>query len=334
MSVAEVSPQAAWRRRCRTAPHGEPTPWNRTLEVLFDHRSVRRFLPEPIGEATLATLIAAAHPAPIPTGVSPSMRLVSRLVPAVLGLLVLATPAGAASIKLGVTAGPHAQIAEALVPVAKAKGLDVQVVEFSDGSLIDPATQDGSIDANGFQHTPYLDQQNKDRKLDLVAVGGRTVLLPMAGYSRKVKSIADLPVGAQISIPSDPTNGGRALKLLETTGLIKLPANSTFKVTELDIVDNPKKVKIIPMETAQLPRSLEDVDFSVITSHFALAAGLVPKRDAILVEGQLSEYYCLLAVKREKAKEPWVQILVDAYKSPEVKAFIDKKFDGNVVAGW
>jgi D-methionine transport system substrate-binding protein len=253
---------------------------------------------------------------------------------AVAAIVGLAAPAAAETIKFGVTAGPHAQIAEALVPVAKAKGLDVQVIEFSDGSLIDPATQDGSVEANGFQHTPFLEQQNKDRKLNLVAVGGRTVLLPMAGYSKKWKSIAELPEGAQISIPADPTNGGRALKLLETTGLIKLPANSTFKVTELDIVENPKKVKIIPMETAQLPRSLADVDFSVITSHFALAAGLVPKRDAILVEGELSQYYCLIAVKPENADKPWVKTLVEAYKSPEVKAFIDKKFDGNVVAGW
>ena len=260
------------------------------------------------------------------------MRIVSLL--AVAAIVGLAAPAGAETIKFGVTAGPHAQIAEALVPVAKAKGLDVQVIEFSDGSLIDPATQDGSVEANGFQHTPFLEQQNKDRKLNLVAVGGRTVLLPMAGYSKKWKSIAELPEGAQISIPADPTNGGRALKLLETTGIIKLPANSTFKVTELDIVENPKKVKIIPMETAQLPRSLADVDFSVITSHFALAAGLVPKRDAILVEGELSQYYCLIAVKPENADKPWVKTLVEAYKSPEVKAFIEKKFDGNVVAGW
>jgi D-methionine transport system substrate-binding protein len=260
------------------------------------------------------------------------MRLVSIIAFAV--AFGLSAPGSAETIKLGVTAGPHAQIAEALVPVAKAKGLDVQVVEFSDGSLIDPATQDGSIDANGFQHTPYLDQQNRDRKLDIVAVGGRTILLPMAGYSKRVKSVVELPVGAQITIPSDPTNGGRALKLLETTGLIKLPPNSTFKVTELEIVDNPKKVRIIPMDTAQLPRSLADVDFSVITSFFALAAGLVPKRDALLIEGELSDYYCLIGVKRENADKPWVKTLVESYKSPEVKAFIEKKFEGNVVAGW
>jgi len=244
------------------------------------------------------------------------------------------TAALAETIKFGATAGPHAQIAEALVPVAKAKGLDVKIVEFSDGSLIDPATNDGDLDANGFQHTPYLDQQNKDRGLKLVAVGGKTVLLPMAGYSKKFKSLADLPEGAQVTVPNDPSNGGRALKLLEAGGLIKLTPGVTYKATELDIVENPKKIKLIPMETAQLPRSLEDVDFSVITSHFALSAGLNPKKDGILIEDQLSEYFCLIAVAEKNKDAPWVKTLIESYKSPEVKAAIEKTFSGNVIAGW
>ncbi|HBQ31771.1 MAG TPA: metal ABC transporter substrate-binding protein, partial [Ochrobactrum anthropi] len=142
------------------------------------------------------------------------------------------------------------------------------------------------------------------------------------------------PEGAQISIPNDPSNAGRALKLLEAGGVIELTPGVTFNATELDIVDNPKKVKIIPMETAQLPRSLEDVDFSVITSHFALSAGLVPTRDAILIEDQLSDYFCLLAVAGKNKDAPWVRTLVEAYKSPDVKAFIEEKFNGNIVAGW
>lgn len=240
----------------------------------------------------------------------------------------------AETIKFGVTAGPHAQIAEAIVPVAKAKGLDIQIVEFSDGALIDPATNDGDLDANGFQHTPYFDRQNIDRGLNLVAVGGKTVLMPMAGYSRKYKSIADLPEGAQVTIPNDPSNAGRALKLLEAGGLLKLTTGVTFNATELDILENPKKIKIIPLETAQLPRSLEDVDFSVITSHFALSAGLNPGKDSILIEDQLSDYFCLIAVAEKNKDAPWVNTLVAAYKSPEVKAFIEKQFQGNVIAGW
>lgn len=251
-----------------------------------------------------------------------------------LGLLLAVTGgASAETIKLGVTAGPHAEIAETLKPVAAAKGLDVQIVEFSDGALIDPATQDGDLDANAFQHTPYLDQQNTDRGLHLVSVA-KTVLLPMAAYSHKVKSVADLPDGAQISIPNDPSNGGRALKLLEKGGIIKLTDGVTFKATELDIVDNPKHVKILPLETAQLPRSLEDVDFSVITSHFAISAGLLPSRDALLIESQQSDYFCLIAVKPENADKPWVKTLAEAYRSPEVKDFIAKKFEGNVIVSW
>ena len=263
-----------------------------------------------------------------------SVSFLRGAVSAALFSALVASPARAEKIRFGVTSGPHAEIAEAFAPVAKAKGLDIEIVEFSDGALIDPATNDGDLDANGFQHTPYFDQQNKDRGLNLVAVGGRTVLLPMAGYSRKYKSLSELPEGAQISIPNDPSNAGRALKLLEAGGVIKLTPGVTFNATELDIVDNPKKVKIIPMETAQLPRSLEDVDFSVITSHFALSAGLVPSRDAILIEDQLSDYFCLLAVAEKNKDAPWVRTLVEAYKSPDVKAFIEKKFDGNIVAGW
>ena len=242
-------------------------------------------------------------------------------------------PAGAQTIRLGVTAGPHAQVAEALVPIAKAKGLDVKVVEFSDGALIDPATDAGDLDANAFQHGPYLEQQDHDRGLDIVSVA-RTILLPMAGYSKKVKKLADLPEGATISIPNDPTNGGRALKLLEAGGMIKLKPGSTYDATELDIVDNPKKVKILALDTGQLPRSLEDVDFSVITSWAALASGLTPNGDGVLVEDQLSDYFCLIGVKRSRANEPWVKILADSYRSPEVKAFIAQTFKGNIIASW
>ena len=260
------------------------------------------------------------------------MRL-RRSFAALAAFLALVGPAAAETIKIGVTAGPHAQIAEAWAAVAKTKGLDVKVVEFSDGALIDPSTQDGSIDANAFQHTPYLDQQNKDRGLDIVSVG-RTVLLPMAGYSKKVKSLAELKDGALISIPNDPSNAGRALKLLEAGGIIKLTAGSTFKATELDIVENPKKVRILPMETAQLPRSLDDVDFSIITSHFAISAGLLPSRDAILIESQQSDYFCLIGVQRKNADKPWVKPLVEAYRSAEVKAFVEKTFKGNIVVAW
>ncbi len=247
--------------------------------------------------------------------------------------LLVSVAAQAETIRLGVTVGPHAQIAEALVPVAKAKGLDVKIIEFSDGAMINSATNEGELDANGFQHTPYLEGQNKDRKLDLVSVG-RTVLLPMAAYSKRVKSVQELKNGAEIAIPNDPSNGGRALKLLEAGGLLKLKPGLTWNATVFDVTENPKNLKIRELETAQLPRSLDDLDFAVITTHFALASGLNPRRDSILLEGDLSDYFCLIAVQRKNADKPWVKTLLEAYRSPEVKAFIEKTFQGNVQAGW
>jgi D-methionine transport system substrate-binding protein len=116
--------------------------------------------------------------------------------------------------------------------------------------------------------------------------------------------------------------------------VIKLTPGSTFSATELDIVDNPKKVKILAMETAQLPRSLEDVDFSVITSFFALSAGLVPNRDSLLIESQQSDYVCLIGIARKNADKSWVKTLVESYQSPEVKEFVQKKFNGNIIAAW
>jgi D-methionine transport system substrate-binding protein len=262
------------------------------------------------------------------------MRSPLRCFSAALALgLAIAGPARAETIRIGVTAGPHAQIAEALVPVAKAKGLDVKVVEFSDGALIDIATHEGELDANAFQHTPYLDQQNQDRKLDVVSVA-RTVLLPIAGYSRRHKSIAALPKGALIAIPNDPTNAGRSLKLLESGGILKLKPGAGYKISVLDIVDNPKGVKILELEATQVPRSLEDVDFAVINTNYAIQVGLNPIKDSLLREGNLSEYFCLIGVARKNASKPWVKTLAESFRSPEVKAFIEQKFQGNILTGW
>ncbi len=252
----------------------------------------------------------------------------------VLALAVgLVNPALAEKIRLGATAGPHAQIAEALVPVAKAKGLDVEVVEFSDHAIINTATNDGELEANAFQHTPYLEQQIKDRNLDLVSVA-RTVLLPMAAYSRKIKSLDELPEGAQIAIPNDPTNAGRALRLLESGGIIKLAPGLGFKSTVLDITENPKNVKILELEATQVPRSLEDVDLAVINTNFAIQAGLNPTKDSLVRETDLSEYFCLIAVRAEDKDKPWVKTLVESYQSPEVKAFVLDTFKGNIQPGW
>lgn len=237
------------------------------------------------------------------------------------------------TITLGVTAGPHAQIAEAVVEVAKKNGLTIKIVEFTDGVLINEATDKGDVDANAFQHTPYLEQNVKDRNLQVVPVAS-TVLMPSAVFSAKYKDLNELPDGALISISNDPTNAGRSLKILADAGLISLRDGVTFDATELDITANPKKLRILALDAAQLPRSLEDVDVSVIPSYIALNANLLPSRDALLVEGQLSEYFCLIGVAESRVNEPWVQTLIESYQSPEVKEFIATTFEGNVITNW
>lgn len=236
-------------------------------------------------------------------------------------------------IRLGVTSGPHAQIAEVVAKVAKTKGLDVQLVEFSDGVLINEATSNGDIDANAFQHTPYLNQHIKDRGVRVVSAA-RTVLLPSAIYSHKYNDLSDVPNGALISIPNDPSNAGRTLKILDQAGFITLKEGLGFEATELDILKNPKGVKILSLDPAQLPRSLADVDLSVINSYIALNANLLPSRDGLLVEDELSDYFCLIGVHEDRQHEPWVHTLVESYRSPEVKQFLTDTFDGNVIAGW
>ncbi|HEY0276384.1 MAG TPA: MetQ/NlpA family ABC transporter substrate-binding protein [Paenirhodobacter sp.] len=248
--------------------------------------------------------------------------------------LAVSTPAFAQTIKLAVTAGPHAEIAEVVKSVAATKGLDITVVEFSEGTLINSVTDDGEVDANSFQHTPWLEQQNKDRGLHVVAVGGPTVLLPMAGYSRKWKSLGDLPDGALVSLPGDPSNQARALNLLAANGVLTLRDGVGYDASEFDIVDNPKHLQFLPMENAQLPRSLDDVDLSIIISSFAMRGGLEPGRDALLIEGQGSTYFCLIGVAEKNKDAAWVATLVDAYKSPEVKDFIGKTYHGNIVTSW
>ena len=233
-------------------------------------------------------------------------------------------------LKLGVTAGPHAQIAEAVKKAAAKEGLTVQVIEFSDFIQPNAALVAGDLDANAYQHHPYLDQQVKDRGYKLVAAAN-TVVLPIALYSKKVKSLADLPPGAQIGLPNDPTNGGRALLLLQEHGLIKLRASAGIKATPLDVVENPKKLRLRELDAAQLVHALNDLDAAVINTSYAIAAKLNPTKDAIARESAKSPYTNLIAVRQGDQDKPWVARLVKAYHSDEVRQFIDKEFQGSIV---
>ncbi|MFZ3128307.1 MAG: MetQ/NlpA family ABC transporter substrate-binding protein [Rhodoferax sp.] len=236
-------------------------------------------------------------------------------------------------IKVGVTAGPHAQIFEQVKKLAEKDGLKIQIVEFSDYVQPNAALATGDLDANSYQHKPFLDQQITDRGYKFVPVG-YTVNFPIGLYSKKVKKLEDLKEGAKFGIPNDPTNGGRVLLVLQDKGLIKLRADAGLKATPLDVVSNPKKLKFVELEAAQLPRSLDDLDAAAVNTNYALPAGLSPARDAIAQENAKSPYVNLIAVREQDQSKPWVAKLVKVYQSDAIRTFIQTEFKGAVVPGF
>ena len=261
-----------------------------------------------------------------------------KLLQSTLAFAVAATLAGGVlaqdkPIKIGVTGGPHAQIFEVVKKVAERDGLKLQVVEFSDYVQPNAALAAGDLDANSYQHKPYLDQQIRDRGYKFVPVA-QTVNFPIGIYSKKVKSLKDLKQGARFGIPNDPTNGGRVLLVLQDQGLIKLKAGAGLKATPLDVVENPKKIRFVELDAAQLPRSLDDLDAAGINTNYALPAGLHPGKDSIAQESAKSPYVNIIAVREQDKDKAWVGKLVKAYQSEEVKKFIQTEFKGAVVPGF
>ncbi len=237
-------------------------------------------------------------------------------------------------LKIGVTAGPHAQILDVVRKVAEKDGLALQVVEFSDFIQPDAALADGSLDANVYQHQPFLEAQNRDRGYKLVVLAP-AVRQQLGVYSKKIKSLAELKEGARIGIPNDPTNASRALFVLREHGLIKLKDGVGARASVLDITDNPKKLKFIELEAAQLARSLEDLDASAVNSSYAVPAGLSPQRDALVLESPTGPYVTVVIATRDGSQSnARLQRFVKAYQSPEVKSFIDTQFKGAYTAAW
>lgn len=233
------------------------------------------------------------------------------------------------TIRIGVTPGPHAQIMEDVAKRASSEGLTFKVIEFSDYVLPNTALAQGDLDANSFQHQPYLDNQVKDRGLPLVSVA-KTVIFPMGLYSKKFKSLDQVPDGSSIAVPNDPTNGGRALLLLQKVGFLKLRPEAGLKASVVDIIDNPRKFKIKELDAAQLPRSLEDTALSAVNTNYAMEAGLSPLRDSLVLEDANSPYANIIVVREQDKDKPWVAKLVKLYQSPETKAFIEKTFGASV----
>ncbi|MFG6516751.1 MetQ/NlpA family ABC transporter substrate-binding protein [Sulfitobacter sp. 1A13496] len=248
-------------------------------------------------------------------------------------LALMATGLAAEEIKVGVSPGEHAEIMEEVARIAEPMGLEIDVVEFSDYVVPNQALADGDIQANSFQHVPYLEAQMKDRGFELSVVGN-TITTPMGVYSDKITDLADLEEGATFGIPNDPTNGGRALLVLQELGLIKVDEAAGLVPTVLDIIENPKDLSFKELDAAQLPRSLADLDAALINTNYAIASGLSPKEDSIAMESAENPYVNVIAVRKGDEEAAWVETLLKAYHSDEIKTFIDESYQGTVITSW
>ena len=244
-----------------------------------------------------------------------------------------AAPAAGAkmTLKVGATPVPHAEILEIVKPLLAKQNIDLQIVEFSDYVQPNLALNDKELDANFFQHEPYLDNFISEHKELKLKNAGGVHIEPMGIYSKKIKELTALPDGASIAIPNDPTNGGRSLLLLEKAGLLKLREGAGVKATVQDIADNPKNLKFQEVEAAQVPRTLDDVDAAVINTNFAMQVNLVPTKDALFMEDKTSPYVNIVAVREGDEKRPEIEALMKALTSKEVKDFIDSKYKGAIV---
>lgn len=247
------------------------------------------------------------------------------------------TPAATvpAHIKVGVMSGPEHIVAEVAAKIAKEKyNLDVEYVEFNDYAMPNPALSKGDLDANAFQHKPYLDTEIKEKQLDNLVVVGNTFVYPLAGYSKKIKSVTELKDGSTIAVPNDPSNLARALILLEKQGLIKLKDATNLYSTSLDIVENPKNLKIQEVETSVASRALDDVDLAVVNSNYAAQVGLTATENGVFVEGKDSPYVNLIVARSDNKDSEAIQNFVKAYQSDEVEAEAKNQFKDGVVKGW
>lgn len=231
-------------------------------------------------------------------------------------------------IKIGATPVPHVEILEAVKPLLKAKGYDLEIVEFTDYVTPNIAVNEGELDANFFQHLPYLEEFNKNKNTDLV----KTVnvhLEPMGLYSNKIKALSELEDGATIAVPNDPTNESRALDILVKEGLLTFK-DVDFK-TVVDIIENPKNLKIKELDAPQLPRVLDEVDAAIINTNYALSANLNPLKDAIIIESKDSPYANIVVVKKGNENKDSIKALKEVINSEEIRTFIKEKYQGSIV---
>ena len=233
-------------------------------------------------------------------------------------------------LNVAASSTPHAEILEQVVDVLAEQGIDLQIHEYGDYVVPNTAVEEGEEDANYFQHIPYLESFNEKEGTHLVSVGGIHIE-PMGVYAGKTASLEELPDGAEIAVPNDPTNEGRALLLLEAQGLIKLADSSNLEATPNDIVENPKNLTFKELEAAMIPNAVDEVDLSVINVNYVLEAGFNPTEDALAIEDADSPYVNIVAVKEGNENNPAVLALVEALQSDTVRDFINETYGGAVV---
>jgi D-methionine transport system substrate-binding protein len=259
-------------------------------------------------------------------------RIFAAVLTVLVGFSACDVSAGPQSLRVGVSAGPYAEILQFAADQAAKQGLDVKVIEFTDYTLPNAALNQGDLELNNFQHQPYLDNQVAQRGYDLVSIA-KSIVVPFGLYSKKITRLDEVKDGATTAIRNDPSNAARGLQLLEKAGLIKVRPDAGVRATQLDIIENPKHLKLKELDAAQLPRALDDLDFATVNLNYAVNAGLDPKK-ALLLEGADTNWNLVFATRTKDKDNPTIRRFVEIYRSPEVKEFIQKRFGGTILATW
>jgi D-methionine transport system substrate-binding protein len=259
-------------------------------------------------------------------------HVLRQLLPCATVLLLTFTSCGKSkdSFKVAATPVPHAQMLEFVKPDLKEKGIDLDIIVTEDYNMPNRALADHEVDANFFQHIPFMEAQIQQFHYQIESIA-KIEIEPMGIYSKKVTNLAQLPENAKIAIPNDPSNEARALLLLQAAGLIKLDNPNNLQATVVNIASNPRHFKLIEVDAAMLPRALEDVDAAAINTNYALEAGLSPKKDAIMLENKDSPYANIIAIRIGDENRPEIQALKEAMTSEKMRQFILKKYQGAVL---
>lgn len=237
------------------------------------------------------------------------------------------------TLVVGATPVPHSEILEFIKPQLEEKGIKLEIKEFNDYVTPNLALSEGELDANFFQHAPYMDDFAAKNSIDIVSAGNVHVE-PMAGYSKSIKDLKALEDGATVAIPNDPTNEGRALLLLQSQGIIELKDSASLSQTPNDIVKNEKNLSFKELDAAQLPRVLDDVELAVINTNYALKAGMNPLNDSLFIEGKDSPYANIVTVRDGDMEREDIKTLMEVLNSEDVKKFIEEKYEGAIISAF